>query len=203
MPTDAIDPLPLIHVPVPVASLNVVVCPIHTLAIPVIGSGSGFTVIVLVAIHPVVNSVVIVATPADTPVTTPETGSTEATPALLLDHVPPGTDSVIFAVCPWHIAAGPPTGPIGFTVIAKVVLHPSPIIYVIIVTPPPPPTPVTNPLPETTVAIVGALLTQLPGIVPSINIVPLPSQMLDNPVMGDGGNNTVTVVVDRHPAPIK
>ena len=48
LPTVAIVVLLLVHVPPPVASLNVVVKPTHTDVIPVIVAGRGFTVIGMV-----------------------------------------------------------------------------------------------------------------------------------------------------------
>ena len=43
----------LVQVPPNTASLNTVVCPTHTPVLPMIGVGTGVTVIVLVAAHPV------------------------------------------------------------------------------------------------------------------------------------------------------
>ena len=47
--------LPLLHVPPVTRSLSVVVAPAHTLAVPAMAVGTGFTVIGLVAMQPVVN----------------------------------------------------------------------------------------------------------------------------------------------------
>ena len=52
VPTVATDILLLIHVPPP-ASLRAVVRPAHTLVVPVIADGKGFTVISEVIIQPV------------------------------------------------------------------------------------------------------------------------------------------------------
>jgi len=45
--------VPLLHIPSAVASLKVVVDPTHTLVVPVIAAGKGFTVTVVVTAHPV------------------------------------------------------------------------------------------------------------------------------------------------------
>ena len=52
--TVAFGVLLLVHNPPPVTSLSCVVNPTHTLVVPVIDEGKGFTVIVLYPVHPVV-----------------------------------------------------------------------------------------------------------------------------------------------------
>ena len=52
-PTVAIPGDPELHVPPPEGSLKAVVAPVHTVATPVIGAGSGLTVTNTVAMHPV------------------------------------------------------------------------------------------------------------------------------------------------------
>jgi hypothetical protein len=52
-PTEAIAVLPLLHVPVPVTSLNVELAPAHAAVVPVIDEGSGLTVIAVLIRHPV------------------------------------------------------------------------------------------------------------------------------------------------------
>lgn len=86
--TVATDALPVLHVPLPLKLYNVVVLPSHTLAVPVITTGSGFTVTDAVRRQPVPNVYVIVALPALAPLTSPLT-LTVATDVLLLLHVPP------------------------------------------------------------------------------------------------------------------
>lgn len=55
-PTVATVVVPLIQVPPPIISLKVVVAPMQTLVMPLIGAGAELTVIRLVAIHPVENT---------------------------------------------------------------------------------------------------------------------------------------------------
>lgn len=59
VPILATNELLLDQVPPVVASLKVVVAPVHTLSVPVIGlsNGSGLTVAILVVKHPVLKSV--------------------------------------------------------------------------------------------------------------------------------------------------
>ena len=54
-PIVAIAVLLLLHVPPTVASARVVVKPGQTVVVPVIAAGNAFTVIVAVALHPVVS----------------------------------------------------------------------------------------------------------------------------------------------------
>ena len=54
--TDAIDALLLLHVPPAVASLSKIVWPTHTVAEPDIDAGNAFTVMLAVAIQPVVSA---------------------------------------------------------------------------------------------------------------------------------------------------
>lgn len=51
-PIVAIVVLPLVHTPPGTALLNVVTAPTHTLEVPVMGVGNGFTVITFVAMQP-------------------------------------------------------------------------------------------------------------------------------------------------------
>ena len=95
--------LPLLHVPVPpnaVASLNVMVRPVHTEEGPVIAPATGetFTVIFVVVVAEPQNVVVsvneIVVVPTANPYTTPVVEPTVPTPVLLLLHVPVPPDAV-------------------------------------------------------------------------------------------------------------
>ena len=54
-PTVAVAVLLLLQPPPVVASLSVVVAPMHTTAVPVITPGNGFTVTAAVIVHPVPN----------------------------------------------------------------------------------------------------------------------------------------------------
>ena len=51
-PTVAFDVLLLLHVPLPVTSVNAVVSPIHTVPVPVMPEGTELTVIVVAAVQP-------------------------------------------------------------------------------------------------------------------------------------------------------
>jgi hypothetical protein len=53
VPTVAREVLLLLHAPPAVLSLRAVVAPAHTPAVPVMGSGEGFMVAVVVMVHPV------------------------------------------------------------------------------------------------------------------------------------------------------
>jgi len=90
-----------------VASVSVILEPTHTAGRPLIAAGSGFTVTVEVIKHPVGNVYVIVALPADIPVTVPEIGPIVATPALLLAHVPPDDVLLNVVVAPTQTDAVP------------------------------------------------------------------------------------------------
>ena len=52
-PTVAIEVVLLLHVPPPESELNVVVAPGHTLNVPVMAAGNGYTVTTFVVVHPV------------------------------------------------------------------------------------------------------------------------------------------------------
>jgi hypothetical protein len=107
-PIVATDKLLLAHVPVPVELLSVVDISSHTLNVPVIVAGNGFTVTVLLIVQPVDVSVnVIFAVPAALPVTTPVAASTLAIPKLLLDHVPAPDVLVSEVLLPIHTSAVP------------------------------------------------------------------------------------------------
>jgi hypothetical protein len=98
--------------------LNVVIEPTQTVVVPVIVAGNGSTVTVAVALQPVESVYVIVAAPADTPVTTPVVKPTLAVLGLLLLHVPPVEVLLREIVEPAHTFVGPvmPDGS-AFTVI--------------------------------------------------------------------------------------
>jgi hypothetical protein len=87
--TVAIEVEPQLHVPPVVAQLISVVKPTQTLAVPVIASGLGLTVTILVVEHPVGNIYETTAVPLATPVTTPVAEPTTAILVLLQLQVPP------------------------------------------------------------------------------------------------------------------
>jgi hypothetical protein len=110
----------LLQAPPAVADDKGVQKPIHVLAKPVIGAGSGFTVTVVSTLQPVGNVNTIVAVPADVPVTTPVDVLIGATAELLLLQVPgpPGDELVRTVVDPTHTVNVPSIGNgLGFTVI--------------------------------------------------------------------------------------
>jgi hypothetical protein len=121
----------LLHVPPDIASLRVVVDPTHTLNVPPIAGGAGFTVMIRVAAQPVGNVYVIMAVPADTPTTSPVVTpvvTAVAMPVLLLLHVPAPVVSVKVIDCPWHTLPGPSTGDIAFTIIDRITVQPRPTV---------------------------------------------------------------------------
>ena len=123
-----IVPLPLLAVQVPPpASVNAVVKPTHTVRVPVMDAGSGFTVTTAVIIQPVaVNVYVIVAVPdAPVPVTRPVDEPTLAVPGALLLHTPPGVASLNEVVKPEQTASVPRIADgNGFTVTSAVIIQP-------------------------------------------------------------------------------
>ena len=115
----------LLHVPPPVASLNVVENPLHIVNVPVIAAGTGFTVAAAVVMQPVGKAYVIVGLPAATPVTMPLPVPTVAKPVLLLLHVPPVVPSLSVVVWLTQTDMVPvmPAGS-GLTVSADVIKQP-------------------------------------------------------------------------------
>lgn len=114
-PTVATPVLALLHPPPVVASLNVVVCPAHTLSVPVIVAGRGLTVTVTKALQPDAAVQVMVAVPADTPVTMPLDEPMIAMVVAPLLHVPDGVD-VSVVVPPAQTVALPEMAGVVFTV---------------------------------------------------------------------------------------
>lgn len=104
-PTGATEGLLLDHVPPP-ASTNVMVEPKQTIDGPAITEAAGLTVKASVVKQPAGSVNVMVAVPAVIPVTIPERDPMEATPGLLLDHVP-GPESDKIVVAPTHTAEAP------------------------------------------------------------------------------------------------
>ena len=116
----------LLQVPPPVRSVNAVVKPAHTDNVPVIPTGTGFTVTTAVVIQPVPIVYVMVAVPAVAPpVTTPVEEPIVAVPVALLPHVPPVGVSLNVVVAPEHSTIVPVIGTGNvFTVTIVVVIHP-------------------------------------------------------------------------------
>ena len=119
----------LLHVLVPLGLLNVVVRPTHTDPTPVIAAGSGLTVTGVVTKQPVGNVNVIVALPADTPLTTPVEEPTDAIAELLLLHAVVPDASLNVVVAPTQTVAVPVMDAgCGLTVIGLVIKQPVPSV---------------------------------------------------------------------------
>ena len=98
----------LVHVPPPVTSISVVVKPIHTLAVPVMAPGMGFTVMVFVVLQPVGSKYVITGVDVpDTPVTMPVAEPMVASVVIELLQMPPGVVLLKVVVAAIQTVAGP------------------------------------------------------------------------------------------------
>lgn len=105
-PIVATDKLPLLQRPPVDVVPNAVVDPAHTLSVPVIELGNGFTATGIVAIQPAADVYVIVEVPAATPVTIPVEPIVALLTSLLL-QVPPAVASVKDVVNPTQTALVP------------------------------------------------------------------------------------------------
>ena len=104
------DGLLLIQEPPGVGSVSVAADPIHNDdGAPLIGSGATPTLTVAVAVQPGDSVYVIVVTPADTGVTSPDVELMLATLVVLLVQVPPVLASFIVMVPPTHTLGAPVT----------------------------------------------------------------------------------------------
>ena len=114
-----------LHVPPALASLNVVVKPIHTFMLPVMVAGNGLTVMIAILAQPVAGSVTVsVPVPTLLPNINPEALPPDNIAPVAL-HAPPAVASVKVAVKPKHTVMGPVIGAgTGFTVNTAVVWHP-------------------------------------------------------------------------------
>src|SRR6185312_13651484 len=99
--TAATAVLLLLHVPPGTISLSVVFAPLHMVVIPVTGSSTGYTVTVVIAMQADGEEYVIVAVPADIPVTAPAP-SAVATVVAPLVHAPPASESLSCVLTPAH-----------------------------------------------------------------------------------------------------
>lgn len=107
-PTVATVVLLLLHVPLPDASVRVIVEPWQTDGLPAGVAGPALTVTGCVTDCPQNDVYDIVAVPTFTPDTTPVKEPTVATEVLLLLQVPPATLLVNVVVPPTHVVAVPP-----------------------------------------------------------------------------------------------
>ena len=136
----------------------------------------------------------IVDVPPLTPVTRPVAALTVAMPVRLLLHAPPLTASVSEVVRPWHTTGVPSIAEgAGLTVTTVAIQQLPGIVYVIVAVPPV--TPVTTPVPVTTLAVPGAEELQVPPVTASLNEVVKPTHTLGVPRIAVGDGLTVTTAV--------
>lgn len=185
----------LLHAPNGVGLLNVVVCPTHTVGVPVIGEGIGFTDNTVVLIQPAADVYVIIEVPGPTPTATPVVEPIVATDVVPLLHVPPTVEVLNVVDAPWQILVVPVMAAgNGITVNVFVVKQLLGSVYVIIVVPgagvadTPPTTPDAIP----TVPIAGVLLVHVPAGTAWVNVVVRPSHTEEAPVIATGAGVTVT-----------
>jgi len=201
-PTVAFAPWLLNQVPPASVLDSVVVAPWHTVSVPVIAAGNGFTVTIAVLIQPPLPVYVMLVVPAVTPVTTPEVTPIVATDGVALVHeIPPGRMLYTTFVLPIHtgtlplIAAAPPLTVIGF-----VLQHVGFVEYVIVGVPAD--TPVMIPVPAPTVAKPVLLLVHAPPRVVLLNVTVLPTHTFVVPVITGRAALTVAIAVARQPATV-
>lgn len=124
----AIVPDEELHVPGVVTSDREMVEPWHTEDGPTMAAGIGLTVKSIVVVQPDPVAYVMVATPADTPVTTPLVGSTVAIPVLLLDQLPPANASLSVDDALTQAEAVPVIGDNRFTFTVVVAVQPEGVV---------------------------------------------------------------------------
>ena len=162
--------LVVLHVPPAGESLNVTDEFTQTCTPAVIAAGSGATVTIAVAIHPLPFVKVIIAVPAATPVTMPLTGSIVATPVLPLVQLPLPDASLNDVLASGQTSIVPSIAEgSGFTVTTAVVIQPMEDVYVIVAVPGL--KPVTTPNKALTGAIVMSLLLHVPPVTLSLKLV--------------------------------
>lgn len=168
------------------------VSPTQILVTPVIPGGTRFTVTGKTAGQPPCVYVMVVE-PGRNPVTRPVEAPTVATAVLLLLQTPPVVASVNVTGVPMQILEDPEIAAgDGSIVTVLVTVQLAPGAKVIIATPAD--TPDTRPVVEPTLAIDGSLLLHVPVPTRLKNKEDSPSQMVDAPVMADGGGVTVTTI---------
>jgi hypothetical protein len=114
--------------PPPTVLLRFVVLPWHTVLLPVILVGVGFTVNTNAITQPAAVVYLMLTTPALPPVTTPLAGSTVAKLVLALLHVPPGTALLSVRVAPVHTLLMPVMGAVAFTVTVIIAAQPAVVV---------------------------------------------------------------------------
>ena len=110
LPIAAIAVELVVHTPPVDASVNVALPPVQIEVEPDIAPGAAPPIVTLVITTPQTQVYVIVAVPAATPVTTPVVDDTVAILVLLLDQVPPETESVKVVVPPIQAVVIPAIG---------------------------------------------------------------------------------------------
>ena len=174
--------------------------PTATAAGPVIvpAEGTVLTMTIAVLVQPVLMRYVIMLVPAVTPVKTPEVTPIVATDVLLLVQETPVGAQLKTVAAPVQIFVAPVMADgNGFTVTFNVLKQPFGIVYVI--TGVPVATPVTIPVPATTVASPELLLVHMPPLVPSVRGMVAPIQTEVVPVIAAGDALTVIGVIALHP----
>jgi len=201
--TLAVDGLPLVHVPVPDGSLNVVAEPGQTFVVPVMADGKGLTVMVVDVVHAAgVEKVITVVAGLELPVDIadklPLNDPIVATLVLLLLHVPL-KPSVRDSVPPWHTGDAPDIAEgKGFTVTVLDVLHPVDaavnVITEVAGVELPVATPVIDPVIVLIVATPVLALVQVPRVAASVNVVVTPWHIESAPPIAGVAALTVTVL---------
>lgn len=122
VPTAGVE---LLHAPPDVALLRVVDCPVHTVNMPVIEEGAGFTVTITLLWQPVGVLLITVEVPKEIPVTIPVETPHVATDGLLLLQVTPGVAELNVDVPPTQILSIPVIGAgSAFTVTTAIATQP-------------------------------------------------------------------------------
>jgi hypothetical protein len=175
--------------------------PLHICKGPVIGAGSGFTVMIMSEVQPTPREYVMSTSPPDrlTPVTMPVDEPAVAMPASLLLHVPPPGAASSSVADPAHTADAPSIAPgCAFTVTTSVAAHtPGPKLIVEV----PGLRPVTTP-DGSIVATAVLLLLHVPSVLVSVNVMLLPWQIIPEPVIVSPEGFTRTVAVTLQPAAV-
>ena len=118
----------LLQVPVPVASVSVVVAPTHTTIVPFTAPGSGLITTLAVPTQPEGMAYKMVTVPAISPETTPLEEPMLAVDGSLLLQVPPADASIKVVVEPTHALSTPVIGDIGLIVTVAVTKQPAAIV---------------------------------------------------------------------------
>ena len=125
---DTVNRLPVLQAPPEIASVSVVLAPIHIPVTPLITAGNELIATTAVRTQPEGIEYDIVAVPSATPLTIPVEPPILAMPELLLLHVPPIVPSARAVVEPTHALSTPVIGKIAFIVIVAVAKQPTAIV---------------------------------------------------------------------------